>query len=629
MSRRPDPVATRGRGSRRVVPLRKTARSLWWRCTVTGLTFVLIAGALVWRLVSLQILEPDRYLAHGARQRISTIELPAARGAILDRNGVDLALSVPLQTVAANPRLIEDPIRAARALAQIVDTDVETLEQRLGNGKAFVYVERQVSEDVAESALALDLNGVFSIQERARVRPGEDSAIALLGRTDIDDVGVSGLEYVFEEVLSGTPGELIVETGARGSTIPGGEYQIEQAALGNDLVLSIDRSLQFEAERLLAEGVETAGGEAGILVAMDPKTGEILASAAVVREEGEVRPSSEHRAATWSYEPGSIMKPLTFSAVLDSGLGAPSSVREVPGWVHVHDSDFRDSFPHEEEQWSIADILHRSSNVGTILWAVDLGEDRLYERLLDFGLGRSTELDFPGEASGILAAVGKWSGTSLPTIAIGQGVAVTPVQMVTAFSTIANGGHRPAPTLVLGTRDTTGVFQPADRATTEQVIDPESALQLLGMLERVVESGTGTRGQVPGYRVAGKTGTAWKPRPEGGYGEGTGNIDYVASFVGMLPAEDPELVVLVVVDEPALSAYSGGRAAAPIFAEFAQFAVRQRRIPSEAERIGLEETGRVMAATPAQVAALEAAEALAREEAERSSDEVAATSTGD
>lgn len=266
---------------------------------------------------------------------------------------------------------------------------METLEQRLSNGKAFVYVERQVSEDVAESALALDLNGVFSIQERARVRPGEDSAIALLGRTDIDDVGVSGLEYVFEEVLSGTPGELIVETGARGSTIPGGEYQIEQAALGNDLVLSIDRSLQFEAERLLAEGVETAGGEAGILVAMDPKTGEILASAAVVREEGEVRPSSEHRAATWSYEPGSIMKPLTFSAVLDSGLGAPSSVREVPGWVHVHDSDFRDSFPHEEEQWSIADILHRSSNVGTILWAVDLGEDRLYERLLDFGLGLS------------------------------------------------------------------------------------------------------------------------------------------------------------------------------------------------------------------------------------------------
>jgi cell division protein FtsI/penicillin-binding protein 2 len=173
-----------------------------------------------------------------------------------------------------------------------------------------------------------------------------------------------------------------------------------------------------------------------------------------------------------------------------------------------------------------------------------------------------------------------------------------------------------------------GVFQPSERAPDQQVLEPETSRQLLAMLERVVESGTGTRGQVPGYRVAGKTGTAWKPRPEGGYGEGSGNIDYVASFVGMLPAEDPKLVVLVVVDEPALSTYSGGRAAAPIFADFAQFAVRQRRIPSEAERIGLEETGRVMAATPAQVAALEAAEALALEEAERNSGEVAASTGG-
>ena len=296
---------------------------------------MLIAAALAWRLVSLQILEPDRYLAHGAAQRISIVDLPAARGAILDRNGVDLALSVPLQTVAANPRLIEDPIRAARALAQIVDTDVETLEERLSNGRAFVYVDRQVSEDVAEAALDLDLTGIFSIQERSRVRPGEDSAIAILGRTDIDDTGVSGLEYVYDDMLSGTPGELIVETGARGSTIPGGEYQIEPAVLGSDVVLSIDRSLQFAADRLLAEGVEAAGGEAGILIAMDPETGEILASAAVVREGGEIRPSPEHRAVPWRDEPGSIMTPLPFSAVGSMSttaiFGTPSPTRKSSG----------------------------------------------------------------------------------------------------------------------------------------------------------------------------------------------------------------------------------------------------------------------------------------------------------
>ena len=628
MSRRPAPAATSGRGSRRLVPRQQDARRLRRRCIATGVVFVLAAAALLWRLVSLQVLEPDRYLEHGEAQRIRSISLPAARGAILDRNGVDLALSVPLQTIAADPRQVEDPIRAARALAQIVDTDVAVLEERLASGKAFVYIDRQVEEEVARTVLDLELLGIYTIQERARLRPGNDSTIALLGRTDIDDNGVSGLEMVHDDLLSGAPGEMIVETGARGATIPGGEYQVEPAALGRDLVLSIDRSLQFEAERLLLDGVEAAGANSGILVAMDPDTGELLASAAVIREDGMVRPSSEHRAATWSFEPGSIMKALTFSAVLETGLGAVSSVREVPGWVHVHDSDFRDSFPHDEEDWSIADVIQKSSNVGTILWAVDLGEERLYEQLLDFGLGQRTPLDFPGEASGILPAVGRWSGTSLPTIAIGQGVAVTPLQMASAFSAIANGGELPAPTLVLGSRDTAGMFTAADVPAPTRVIDTETARHLVDMLEGVVEAGTGTNAQVPGYRVAGKTGTAWKPQPEGGYGEGSGNVDYVASFVGMLPAEDPELVVLVVVDEPALHSYSGGRAAAPIFADFAQFAVRQRRIPSEAERIGLEEDGRVMAATPAQVAALEAAEALAREEAERASDEVAAASAG-
>ena len=626
MSRRPAPAATSGRGSRRLVPRQQDARRLRRRCIATGVVFVLAAAALLWRLVSLQVLEPDRYLEHGEAQRIRSISLPAARGAILDRNGVDLALSVPLQTIAADPRQVEDPIRAARALAQIVDTDVAVLEERLASGKAFVYIDRQ--EEVARTVLDLELLGIYTIQERARLRPGNDSTIALLGRTDIDDNGVSGLEMVHDDLLSGAPGEMIVETGARGATIPGGEYQVEPAALGRDLVLSIDRSLQFEAERLLLGGVEAAGANSGILVAMDPDTGELLASAAVIREDGMVRPSSEHRAATWSFEPGSIMKALTFSAVLETGLGAVSSVREVPGWVHVHDSDFRDSFPHDEEDWSIADVIQKSSNVGTILWAVDLGEERLYEQLLDFGLGQRTPLDFPGEASGILPAVGRWSGTSLPTIAIGQGVAVTPLQMASAFSAIANGGELPAPTLVLGSRDTAGMFTVADVPAPTRVIDTETARHLVDMLEGVVEVGTGMNAQVPGYRVAGKTGTAWKPQPEGGYGEGSGNVDYIASFVGMLPAEDPELVILVVVDEPALHSYSGGRAAAPIFADFAQFAVRQRRIPSEAERVGLEEDGRVMAATPAQVAALEAAEALAREEAERASDEVAVASAG-
>ncbi len=573
-----------------------------------GLVFLLLAGLLGWRLASLQILEPERYLARGLAQRIRTETLHAGRGAIVDRNGVDLVLSAPRRSVVANPRLVDDPAGAAMALASVLETDMGLLEGRLGSDREFVYLERQVEDGVADAAMSLDIAGVGTRQELARLRPGDGAALSLLGRTDIDNNGISGLELLYDDLLSGTDGEKIVEAGLRGSTIPGGEYRVEPAQQGRTLVLSIDRALQFEAERLLVEGVEAAGGQSGVLVAMHPGSGEVLASATVVRgDDGRVRPSTENRMATWTFEPGSIVKPITISAVLETQTASPDTVREVPGRVFVHDADFKDSFPHDEEEWSVSDILRQSSNVGTILWAQDLGDVPLYDQLVDFGLGSVSELSFPGEARGILPAVGRWSGTSLPTIAIGQGVSTTPIQMITAFATLANGGRRPAPTLVLGSRDDAGVFSPAARPTPSEIVPETVARDVVAMLESVVENGTGTRGRVPGYRVAGKTGTAWKPLEGGGYGEDEDEVRYVASFAGFLPAESPELVVLVVVDEPARASYSGGRAAAPVFAEFSQFAVRQLRIPSEFERTSLVEAGRVMAVTPAQVMEMQAA----------------------
>ncbi len=628
MSRRPTHQATSGRGAGRAVPHLDGTRRLRNRCIFVAGLFVLIAGAFTWRLVTLQVLEPDRYLAHGVAQRIRTVTLPAGRGAIVDRNGVDLALSVPRSTVVADPRLVEDPARTARALVGVLDTDYGVLLDRLSSDRSFVYLDRQVDDVVAEEVLGLELPGLYTIQERARERPGDGSALSLLGRTDIDSNGISGLELVYDDLLSGTTGQMVVEVGARGATIPGGDYRIDPAQEGLTLVISIDRSLQFEAERLLADGVEAANAEAGVLVAMRPETGEVLASATVVRDaDGVVRPSSDHRAVTWTYEPGSIVKPLTFSAVLETGIGSPSASRPVDNWVNVADADFKDSFAHEEEDWTVADILRQSSNVGTILWAIDLGASRLYDQLVEFGLGSTTGLDFPGEASGILPSLTNWSGTSLPTIAIGQGVATTPMQMLIAYATLANDGLRPAPTMVLGTRDNDGVFEMMPTPTPERVFPAEHAAEIATMMEDVVLSGTGTRAQVPGYRVAGKTGTAWKPHPDGGYGLEQGEVSYVASFAGFLPAEAPELAILVVIDEPTYPTYSGGSAAAPVFAEFAQFAVRQMRVPSEDERVGLEESGRVIAATPAQVQALAEAQA----ELERlaaGDDEVAGTARG-
>jgi cell division protein FtsI (penicillin-binding protein 3) len=626
MSRQPVVPAALGRGAATVVWHRETRRRFRRRAVFVGLMLAVVAGMFGWRLVSLQLLEPERFVAHGEAQRIKTLRLRAGRGAIVDRNGVDLALSVPGQSMIANPRRVEDPVRAARALAQVLGADPAVLERRLSSDKSFVYLGRQVDLEVAEATLALKISGVYAQEEWERIRPGGDSALSVLGRTDIDAIGISGMELAYDGPLSGTDGERVVEMGMRGASIPGGEYSVEPAADGRTLVLTLDRALQFEAERLLLEGVDAVGAKGGVLVAMRPATGEILATATVRRSsDGVVRISSEYRAATWTYEPGSIIKPLTVSAILDRAVAAPDTVREVPPRLEVHDATFSDSPFHETVDLTLADIIRRSSNVGTILWAQDLGAEALYEQLREFGLGSVTDLDFPGEARGILHPPGAWSGTSLPTIAIGQGVSATPLQMLTAYSALANGGVRPAPTLVLGTRDDDGVFKPRRPGPSLSVLPAAVAAEVVAMMEQVVASGTGTRAQVPGYRVAGKTGTAWKALSTGGYGS-KGNRSYVASFAGFLPAEAPRLAVIVVVDEPSGEIYSGGRVAAPVFAEFAKFAVRQLRIPSADERVESDREGRVIALTPARHAILrEAAEAS---RLEQSGELVAASATG-
>ena len=598
MSRHPESPGVRGRNTHRQDELRAAPIGFRRRLLFAGTFLVLAASFLGWRLAVVQIVEPDRYLARGEAQRMHTEPLAAARGAIVDRNGVDLALSIRLPSVEANPRNVEDPVMAAQQLAVALDADTTFLESRLSGNGQFAWLERHITPATASNVAALNLRGIRITQERARVRPGGRSALGVLGRTDIDSTGISGLEKVYNSLLSGVDGYENVERDLQGASFPGGQRLVEPPTHGRDLALTLDRALQFEAERLLVEGVNAAGGQGGILIAMDPKNGEMLVSATAVRDDdGEVRQSGEHRAATWTYEPGSIIKPLTIAAVLDASVASPSTIREVSGRIKIHDAEFADAPLHDPIDLSIADILRRSSNVGTIMWATDLGPEALYSKLCEFGLGRLSMLEFPGESSGHLPKTSNWSGTSLPTIAIGQGVSVTPIQMVTAYAALANGGVRPAPSLVLGTSDNKGVFQFQRPGPSTTVITSTVAAEIVAMMEGVVESGTGTRAAVPGYRVAGKTGTAWKARPEGGYGS-KGDRDYVASFAGFLPADDPQLVVLVVVDEPSDARYSGGRAAAPIFSAFSQFAVRLLRIPSETERVNLEESGRVRAKTP-------------------------------
>tara|TARA_B100000959_G_scaffold213976_1_gene225197 strand:+ start:417 stop:2273 length:1857 start_codon:yes stop_codon:yes gene_type:complete len=579
-------------------------KSFFRRSIFVACVMILISGGLVWRLVYFQILDSDRYIAHGASQRMKTEKVLAQRGSILDRHGVDLAISVPRNSLIANSKHVEDPVQTAKALIQILGGDLPELENKLNSGKEYVYLFRQVEERFVDAVLSLNLSGIFTEKEQSRVRPDGDAVLAIIGRTDIDGNGISGLEKSYNEYLSGTNGVQRIERGPRGSTIPGGEYSVEPAVNGKTIVSTLDRSLQFEAEKILISGVEKAGGESGLLVAMKPSTGEVLASVAVERNpEGELHQITEHRSATWTFEPGSIMKPLTFSAVMDAGVASTDSVRKVADEIHVHDSDFSDWFDHDETEWSVSEILFRSSNVGTILWAQEIGPALLHNKLQKFGIGRKSELNFPGEANGILLPVEKWSGTSLPTIAIGQGVSVTPIQMLTAYATIANRGLKPAPTLISDVGDNVEMPVNALNSQPERIIESRTAESIVEIIETVVSSGTGKNAQVPGYRVAGKTGTAWKPQL-GGYGEEEEDRRYVVSFAGFFPVDDPEIVALVVVDEPSGSADSGGRAAAPIFAEFAKFAARQLRIPSENEKVDPSFSERVLAVTPAQAGLL-------------------------
>jgi cell division protein FtsI (penicillin-binding protein 3) len=579
-------------------------KSFFRRSIFVACVMILISGGLVWRLVYFQILDSDRYIAHGASQRMKTEKVLAQRGSILDRHGVDLAISVPRNSLIANSKHVEDPVQTAKALIQILGGDLPELENKLNSGKEYVYLFRQVEERFVDAVLSLNLSGIFTEKEQSRVRPDGDAVLAIIGRTDIDGNGISGLEKSYNEYLSGTNGVQRIERGPRGSTIPGGEYSVEPAVNGKTIVSTLDRSLQFEAEKILISGVEKAGGESGLLVAMKPSTGEVLASVAVERNpEGELHQITEHRSATWTFEPGSIMKPLTFSAVMDAGVASTDSVRKVADEIHVHDSDFSDWFDHDETEWSVSEILFRSSNVGTILWAQEIGPALLHNKLQKFGIGRKSELNFPGEANGILLPVEKWSGTSLPTIAIGQGVSVTPIQMLTAYATIANRGLKPAPTLISDVGDNVEMPVNALNSQPERIIESRTAESIVEIIETVVSSGTGKNAQVPGYRVAGKTGTAWKPQL-GGYGEEEEDRRYVVSFAGFFPVDDPEIVALVVVDEPSRSADSGGRAAAPIFAEFAKFAARQLRIPSENEKVDPSFSERVLAVTPAQAGLL-------------------------
>ena len=545
-----------------------------------ALLIVLSLGlsAVILRLTQVQAVSADQYEKLGAGQRIRKISLAAERGAIFDRNGVDLALSVNQQTVWANPKVVPDPVGYAAKLAPILGMDQKLLADRLGQkSHAFVYLARKVDDATAEAVKKLDLEGVDFVPESKRFYPSGTMAAPLLGNVGIDNDGLAGLEVQYDKKLAGKPGELVVEQDPQGRRIPQGYSRLEPAVRGSDLILSLDQSLQYELERALVDAVSAATAKGGLAIVEDTRTGSILAMANVTGDgAGAARPSSQtehNRAVTDVYEPGSTNKVITMAGALEEGLVTPETRLTVPDKLPMANAVFEDHEPHPPISWSVTDILVNSSNTGTIMVGQKLGKVELDRYLRAFGFGKKTNIGFPGEPAGLLLDPDHWYVTSMGTVPIGNGLAVSALQMLQVYVTVANGGMYKAPRLVEATIDGDGVRHEVPVEEPRRVISPETAGQLSSMLTQVVSTGTGTNATVPGYLAAGKTGTARKPL-EGARGY-SGN--YVASFVGFVPSQEPRLAAVVVLDEP--TPIYGGQVSAPVFARIMQYALRLERIP--------------------------------------------------
>jgi cell division protein FtsI (penicillin-binding protein 3) len=540
---------------------------------VLALSFLGVAA----RLVILKVRDAPEYAALADRQRLREVSLPAERGSIYDRNLHELALSLPAMAVYANPALIEHPGRAAAQLAPILDRSERDLRAALEAPDSFVYLARQVDLEVARRARRLRLGGIGFLDETRRYYPGGDLASQVLGFVGVDGVGLAGLELQYQDLLAGTPGRLVVEQDPTGREIPQAERQDIPPVPGTNLVLTIDKDLQFQAQGALAGAVQANEARGGQVIVMDPRTGEILAMATEpgfdANAFAQAPPeATRNRSVTDVYEPGSVNKVITAAAALEEDAVDLDQPWEVPDRIQVGDKVFNDSHPHPPELMTITDVIAESSNVGTIQIAQRLGKSTLDRYLRAFGFGRPTGVGFPGESSGILLPRDDWWTTSMATIPIGQGIAVTPLQMLSVYATIAAGGTRVPPTLVRGTVDQSGDFLPAPGPERERVVSRRTARLVTGMLARAVDAGTGQEAAIPGYWVAGKTGTARKPL-EGALGY---SDEYVASFMGFVPARDPQLVVAAILDDP-VTVY-GGIASAPLFREVVRFALAHLRI---------------------------------------------------
>ncbi|HEX4745490.1 MAG TPA: penicillin-binding protein 2 [Gaiellaceae bacterium] len=548
------------------------------RIGVLAAAFLVLLAAALARSVWLQVIRGPEYAAMAVRQHRETVVVPAARGSIVDRNGEPLALGKVATTVYANPRQVDDARDLTLAAGKLLGSDPAVLYPTLvDRTRGFVYVARKADPRKAEKLEKLGYAGLGFYPEELRYYPQGPVAAQLLGFAGLDNVGLEGLERSLEGTLAGKPGSQTVVKDPFGRALDVVETKPETP--GKDVRLTIDRQIQANAEEVLAETVRRWSAKSATAVVMDPQTGAILAMATAPRFNANRFPTTRadrrrNRAVTDTYEPGSTFKLVTVAAALQEGIVSPRSSFRLAPTIKVADRTIREAHTRGTQRMSVREIVEYSSNIGTITIAQRLGEGRLAEWIDRFGFGKPTGIDFPGESSGFALPLDQWSGSTIGTVPIGHGIAVTPVQMASAYAAIANGGTLVRPHLIDRVGGESVAARKGKRLVSRTVAD-----QMLSMLRGVVVEGTGTQAAIPGYTVAGKTGTAAKIDSNGRYSTSR----YVASFAGLVPASKPKLVVMVMVDEPR-GGYYGGTVAAPAFREIARFNLQYLEIPQDAPK---------------------------------------------
>ena len=567
------------------------------RTVITGF-FVVFAALLLLafgRIFYFQIIKGPQLSQEARNQRMRQIETPAKRGSIFDREGETLATSLQTYNIIADPTLISRPHQSAQLIASCIGGDAaeyETKLRRQGKRRYSIVaksvdsskinlLKKQISaidcgdeESSTFKALKKYKDGLRALSYELtykRTYPGGTIASQVVGFTNTEGVGSAGLELYYDELLKGTPGLSFSERDSKGNRIPAGIQRTIEAQDGSDIVLTIDKDIQFYAEKELKSAVKKYDGVAGSVVVMNPKNGELYAAASYptydANKYNKTKPENiKNRALTDLYEPGSTMKCVTIAGALNYGAVTPETKFGVPYALKVGTRTVKDSHHHAPQSLTASQIIEQSSNTGTTKIAQKLGKEDLYNNFVKFGFTKRPGLDFPGSSHGWLPSPDSWADISLSNFSFGQGVSATPVQMARAISAIANKGVLETPHLL---KDVPSDPTKVQNLPTSRAVSESAAAQTTTILKKVMTKGTGQGIKVKGYSVAGKTGTAQKAIPGKGYVSGK----YMGSFVGFLPADDPQLLVLVVIDEPKRG-YYGSTVAGGTFANIASFAAR-------------------------------------------------------